>query len=105
MKRRTEITIEIDRVMIISRQSTQLYRCEACHAEVEMMLAEEAAIFAGATTQAIYRLAQTGVIHSRLMTDGTLLICRASLLRAQDPEQVIETSLVVANRKGERRTG
>jgi hypothetical protein len=104
MKRRTEITIEIDRVMIISRQSNQLYRCEACRAEVSMMLAEEAAIFAGATTQAIYRMAQTGVIHSRLMTDGTLLICRASLVRTQDPEQVIETSMVLVE-KGEHRAG
>lgn len=69
-----------------------------------MMLAEEAAIFAGATTQAIYRMAQTGVIHSRLMTDGTLLICRASLVRTQDPEQVIETSMVLVE-KGEHRAG
>lgn len=99
MKRRTEITIEIDRVMIISRQSNQYFWCEACGAEVEMITDDEAAIFAGATIEAVRRLALAGAIHSRPAGVGSLQICLASLLRAQAPEQSIETSLVVRGRE------
>jgi hypothetical protein len=95
MKRRTEITIEIDRVMVISRRNTAQHWCESCGAEVDMISESEATIVAGATAQAIRRLAQTGAIHSRRAVDGGQLICLDSLLRAQSPDKVIETSLVL----------
>jgi hypothetical protein len=95
MKRRTEITIEIDRVMVISRRNTQRHWCESCGAEVDMISESEATVVAGATAQAIRRLVQSGAIHSRSAVHGGRLICLDSLLRSQSPDKVIETSLVL----------
>ncbi len=95
MKRRTEITIEIDRVTVISRRTTQRLWCESCGAEVDMISEPET----GANAQAIRRLVQMGAVHSLATVDGGHLICLDSLLRVQSPERVIETSLVLTPQK------
>ncbi len=70
-----------------------------------MMSEDEAAIFAGATTEAIERLARTGALHSTVAANSMLLICLDSLLRAQHPEKVIETSLTIVTPQGTQQTG
>lgn len=105
MKRRTEITIEIDRVTVISSEGHQQNWCEACSANVEMVALDEAVKIAGTTMQALSRMARAGAIHVRQAADGMPLICLDSLLRREKPEQSIETSLLVAGSPDERHTG
>ena len=81
MKRRTEITIEIERVLVFSRRTNQGTWCASCEAEASLITVSEAAALAGATGHEIFRRAEAGMLHSSLTQDGVLLICLTSLLR------------------------
>lgn len=59
--------------------------CEACGAQVEMLVPEEAARLASVTTRMIYRGAEAGLIHFAETADGLLLVCRKSLTGRPDP--------------------
>jgi hypothetical protein len=82
MKRRTEITIEIDRVTVISRRDSHQAWCAACGAEVSLITASEAATLSATDVQTIFRHAASGALHSSLTQRGALLICLTSLLHA-----------------------
>lgn len=86
MKRRTEITIEIDRVTIISQSKNRRPSCNTCGAQVSMVTAGEAALMARTVQSVIYRLAETGKLHFATTTDGLLLICPDSLLALLEDE-------------------
>jgi hypothetical protein len=83
MKRRTEIIVETERVILIRRrrreQGAWLW-CEACGAESLMLTIEEAARMLGATSRQVFRWAEAGRLHWRESEEGALLICRTSLL-------------------------
>jgi hypothetical protein len=86
MKRRTEITIEIDRVIVISQQREQRSWCATCGADVLMVTAGEAAEMIHESDAVIYRLAESGKLHFATTTAGMLLICPDSLLALLDNE-------------------
>ena len=80
MKRRTQITIEKERLLLISgRKLSATGWCEPCRAQVDLVTAETAAEISGATTRAIYRRVESGELHFREVRDGLLLVCRESL--------------------------
>ncbi|HEY0547118.1 MAG TPA: hypothetical protein VGC91_17195 [Pyrinomonadaceae bacterium] len=81
MKRRTEITIEIERVLVFSQRTNHEARCADCDAEASLITASEAATLAGTTVHAIFRRAEAGTLHSSVTQAGALLICLTSLLR------------------------
>jgi hypothetical protein len=81
MKRRTEITIEIDRVLVFSRRGSHQAFCETCGAEASLITVSEAAALADTSVRAIYQRAESGVLHSSITHAGALLICLTSLLR------------------------
>jgi hypothetical protein len=83
MKRRIEITVETERVMLVRRRRGKRLSlwCAACDAESLMLSADEAAAFAGMSTMAIFRLAEAGRLHWQETGAGSLVVCHNSLLR------------------------
>lgn len=79
MKKRTEITIEIDRVMLVSSRKSPVIWCEACAALVRMLTVDEAAALTGASSRAIYRRVENGALHFAETPEGRLLICLNSI--------------------------
>jgi hypothetical protein len=79
MKRRTEITIEIERVTVISRHGKSRSWCAACGAEVAMMTACDAAQLMNVSIAVIHRLAEAAKVHFTVTPNGMLMICPNSL--------------------------
>lgn len=79
-KRRTEIIVETERIIITSPPSTSVYRwCEDCSAQVEMLPPEQAAILIQVTPRVVYRWVEAQLLHFIEDPDGRVLICRNSL--------------------------
>jgi hypothetical protein len=84
MKRRTEIIVETDRIILVRRRRREksfALWCAACGAESLMLTVEEAATMLGASAMSVFRLAEAGQLHWTETQEGSLLICRASLLQ------------------------
>ena len=82
MKRRTEITIETERVVVMSsrvRREAGRQRCSCCADGVEMITTDHAAIVARVTSLTIFHWAESGRVHSAETPEGLLLICPNSL--------------------------
>ena len=79
-KRKTEITIETEQVLII-RKTGQPSRawCAMCAAEVSLVPPEEAALLTEVSLRAICRQVEAGQLHFRETADGRLFICLDSL--------------------------
>jgi len=78
--RRTEITVETDRVVVFgTRANGSVAWCSGCGRKVRMMRPENAAEIAGLTRREIYRL-ELGSAHYAELEDGMLLVCANSLL-------------------------
>ncbi len=81
MKKRTEITVEIERVMLVSSRKSPVIWCEACDALVGMLTVDEAAALAGVSSRSIYRRVESGQLHFAETPEGRLFICPNSLSR------------------------
>jgi excisionase family DNA binding protein len=80
--RRTEITIETDRVVVIKkRKASILAWCPACAGQVQMVTPDEAAVIARVSSRTIYRWVEAGKLHFAETAEGFLLICPQSLLK------------------------
>lgn len=85
MKRRTEITIEKQRLLLISgRRVSATGWCDPCGAQVDLVTAETAAALSGVSTRAIYRRVESGELHFTEVREGLLLVCRESLIAPTD---------------------
>jgi excisionase family DNA binding protein len=90
MKRRT-ITVEIDRVVLISpRTPSPAPWCAACARQVRMVTVDEAARLARATARTIYRLVEADRLHFTETSDGRLFICLRSLSRITSETEIQE---------------
>lgn len=78
--RRTKVTVEKERLLVISRQRQVAAWCEACGAEVEMVGAEEASLLTSLSQRAIFRLIEAGRLHFSETPRGSLWVCLNSLL-------------------------
>jgi len=78
MKTRTEITVEMDRWVVVSRRKRTAW-CAGCAREVQMLSIDDAAIFARVNSWTIFRWAEMGAVHSTDTPEGLLLICSNSL--------------------------
>ena len=74
MRTRTEITLEMDRWIVVGRQTRKRW-CSACAGYVEMMSLDDAALFARVNSRTVFRWAETGAVHSSETTEGLLMIC------------------------------
>jgi hypothetical protein len=78
--RRTEITIETSRRLLVRRAGGGSKTwCAKCVAEVNMISANEAAALLHVSTRSIYRWIENGQLHFSEEPDG-LLVCADSLL-------------------------
>ena len=74
MRTRTEITVERERWVVVTR-SRRIAWCPACSRQVEMLSIDDAAIFARVNSRTIFRWAESGAVHSTETPEGLLLIC------------------------------
>jgi hypothetical protein len=80
MQKRTEITIETERFLVVSgRREKAILWCHGCDKKVPMLTILEAARTAGATPLAISALAEAGRLHFAVAPEGRLFICPNSL--------------------------
>jgi len=80
MKKKATITIETERLLVISRSRQAVdHWCDECHAEVKMIGVEEAAAVAELSQRKLFRLAEAGEIHFTETPLGRALFCLNSL--------------------------
>jgi hypothetical protein len=87
MQKRTEITIETERFLVVNqRRERSILWCSVCEENVPMLAVYAAARTAGTTPVVISELAKAGQLHSALTLDGQRYLCPNSLasLRAQE---------------------
>ena len=82
-KRRTEISVETERMVVIRRpgKTSLLSRCEMCGERVEMLTVDHAAMLAGVGSRTIFHWVEAGRIHSSETAEGLLLVCLNSLFK------------------------
>ena len=81
LKRRSEITIESDRILVVSRRRVSVVaRCQTCGEPVKMVTPDEAARMAGVSSRTIYRRIEAERVHFLETAEGLLLVCINSLL-------------------------
>jgi hypothetical protein len=84
---RTEITIEVDHVMMVSRrQRAAGVWCSACGEEVLMLTPDEATSVSRVSTRAIFKMIETEQIHFSETTSGLIRLCLTSLVAAAASE-------------------
>ena len=79
--KRTEITIESDRLVVLSKRKVSVVSwCRECNQRVKMITVDEAASIAGVTSRTMYRWADAEELHFTETSEGRLLICCESLV-------------------------
>lgn len=78
-RKRREITIETERLLVISRHGNPILWCGRCAREVVMLTVDEAAMMTRSTSRTIFKLAEAGRLHFTETPEGRLLICSDSL--------------------------
>jgi hypothetical protein len=82
--KRTEITIETDRILVLSRRKVSVVSwCCECGQRTKMVTVDEAAAIAGVTSRTMYRSVDAERLHFTETADGVLMICRASLTSSE----------------------
>ncbi len=80
MQKRTEITIETERFLVVSqRRERAILWCSDCDENLPMLTVNEAARTAGTTRVVISELAKAGQLHTAVTFDGQRFICPNSL--------------------------
>jgi len=96
MHKRTEITIETERLLVVSNspKAASLW-CNRCGETVPMLTVSEAARIECTTAVVISTLAEAGLLHFAVTAEGLLFICSNSLVsekeRRNAPEGLIAT--------------
>ena len=80
-KKRTEVAIEIDEVVLVKSVSNLSARawCVDCANEVLMVTPAQAAAIARSSVRAVNRSVEAGEVHFLETPDGQLLVCVDSL--------------------------
>ncbi len=78
--KRTEITIETDRISTLTSADSIIYAdCSLCAGRVRFLQTDEAAKTTGISSRQIFRLVEKERLHFQETSEGALLICAASL--------------------------
>jgi hypothetical protein len=80
--KRTQITVETSRVLIVRRMRSSRTWCRECAREVDAVRLDEVSALTGMTQQAFRECAETGKWHLSESSDGALLICLDSLMNS-----------------------
>jgi hypothetical protein len=76
-----KITVERERLLVVSRRQEVESWCEDCSARVRMLRPEEAAAVAAVSDRTIFRQIESHRLHFTENSHGAILICINSLLR------------------------
>jgi hypothetical protein len=80
-KKRTEITLETERILVIRRRYRAIEAwCDSCAEQVAMIRPDQAAAVTGQSQRAIFGDIELAALHFLEQPDGMLLICLNSLL-------------------------
>ena len=80
MRKRTEITIERRRTVVLSRRRVTIIDwCAQCGRQETKLTAEGAGVFCGVSTRTIYRAVERGLVHFSENPDGLIWLCLGSL--------------------------
>lgn len=80
MKKRTEITIETERFLVVSQhRERSIVWCSVCDHKVPMLTVNEAAMAGHTTPLVISELVETGQLHFAVTLEGQQFICPDSL--------------------------
>jgi len=86
MKKKATITVETERLLVISRSLQSVDRwCHKCRTNVKMIGIDEAATIAGVSQRRVFHLAEAGEIHFMETEAGRTMFCVDSLLRQRNP--------------------
>lgn len=78
--KRTEITIETDRIVVLSRRKVSVVSwCHECTQMTKMVTVDEAAAIAGVTSRTMFRWTDAEKLHFSETAEGVLMICFNSL--------------------------
>ena len=79
-RKRTEITIETVRIVVLSRRKVSVVSwCHECGQRTKMVTVDEAAAMVGVSWRTIYRWADAEKLHFAETSEGRLLICCESI--------------------------
>jgi hypothetical protein len=80
MQKRTEITIETERFLVVShRHDRASLWCHHCSSDLPMVTVDEAATATSRTPLVIFRLVEAGRLHFAVSPEGRHFICPNSL--------------------------
>lgn len=79
--RRMKITVENERLLVVSQRRGTESWCEECSATVRMLRPGEAAAVANVSDRTIFRQIESRRLHFTEGSDGAVLICLNSLLK------------------------
>lgn len=81
IKRRTQITVETERFLLVKRPgNSEQSWCAQCEAQVTRVTPETAATLTHLSRRAIYRWLETGQLHFTESADGCVAVCLNSLM-------------------------
>ena len=83
--RRMKITVERERLLVVSRQKRSESWCAECSATVTMLGPVEAAAVAAVSDRTIFRQIESHRLHFTETSHGAVLICLNSLLKPESP--------------------
>jgi hypothetical protein len=92
MKKRTEVMIETERLLVIRNRPQSVMWCERCRDEVRMLTVDQAALVTGVRSLIIYRMVETGDLHFAENDEGILLVCLRSLEAISLPQASFPTA-------------
>ena len=80
MKKRTLITVETDRVILVSKgKRSPLVWCADCQKHVFLVTVDEAARISRTSSRTVFQRVEARMLHFTETPDGILLICLDSL--------------------------
>jgi hypothetical protein len=85
--KRTDITIETARVIVISTPKRMIAWCGGCNKDVDWVTLDEAARLAKTSSRQVIRLIEGGDLHSAETLEGILLVCPDSLIQAKPGDE------------------
>ena len=76
-----KITVEKERLLVVSRQHGIESWCDKCRTTVRMLRPREAAAVAEVSDRTIFRQIEAGQLHFSESSEGILFICLNSLVK------------------------
>ncbi len=80
-RKRIEITVETDRLLVITSPRQETRWCPTCGSRARMIPVDDAALLAYTDSRSIFRLVEAGRLHSSETAQGLLLVCLDSLFK------------------------